>query len=189
VATSAPRSYQRNAPVLGWIGAGNYGSRILIPAFRNAGAQFDALLTTGGTVHGTGIKGVSFATLSSNPADIFQNPAVNTVVVASRHNTHARFVLDAIASGRHVFVEKPLALSLKEVDQIEAAWRVSRDPSCHLMVGFNRRFSALVNKMKQLIEQVNEPVVFNYTCNAGALPSDHWLRDKEIGGGRLIGEV
>ena len=186
-----PPAYIANGPVIGWIGAGNYASRVLIPAFRAAGARFDTIVTTGGV---TGVHhgcAAGFVTVSSDPADVLRNQAINTVVVATRHDTHAQFVIDALASGRHVFVEKPLALTCDEVDRIEAVWRaaVQGGTPRHLMVGFNRRFAPIVNTMKQLLLNVTGPATFVYTCNAGSLPPDHWTRSVRIGGGRIIGEA
>lgn len=192
VSISANRSYAKNMPVIGWIGAGNYGSRILIPAFRAAGARLDTLVTTGGAENINRGRAANFAAISSDVvADVLQNSTINTVVVATRHDTHAQFVIDALAAGHHVFVEKPLALSLDQVDRIEAAWHTSvrTGDLRQLMVGFNRRFSSLVLIMKKLLAQVSLPATFIYTCNTGSVPPNHWTRDEAIGGGRIVGEA
>lgn len=173
-------------PVVGFIGAGNYASRVLIPAFRAGGAKLHVIASSGGTsgvVHG-GRAG--FDNASSSAADVIADPAVNTVAIVTRHNTHARLTADALRTGKHVFVEKPLALTAAEVDEVEAAWRGSDHL---LMVGFNRRFSPLVLKLRGLLETVREPKAFVMMMNAGAIDPEHWTQDAAIGGGRIVGEA
>jgi predicted dehydrogenase len=186
-----PPAYVANEPVIGWIGAGNYASRVLIPAFRAAGARFDTIVTTGGVAGVHHARAAGFVTASSDPTDVLRNPAINTVVVATRHDTHAQFVIDALASGKHVFVEKPLALTREEVDRIEAVWRTAAANGTppHLMVGFNRRFAPTVMTIRRLLGNLAGPAAFIYTCNARSLPTDHWTRIAEIGGGSIISEA
>jgi predicted dehydrogenase/threonine dehydrogenase-like Zn-dependent dehydrogenase len=184
-------NYAADEPVLGWIGAGNYGSRMLIPAFRAAGARLDTIVTTGGPAgvhHG---RAAGFVAASSDPADALHNRAINTVVIATRHDSHAQFVIDALTTGHHVFVEKPLALTCDQVDRIEVAWCAAARGGmpCQLMVGFNRRFAPLVTTMKRLLASVTGPIAFIYTCNAGSVSPEHWTRSDETGGGRIIGEA
>ena len=178
-------------PVVGFIGAGNYGGRILIPAFKATGARLDTVVTStgaSGVYHG---RKAGFAEASTQVEDVFDNPRINTVGIVTRHNTHADLVTRALQAGKHVFVEKPLALTLDEVDTIEAAL----DSSDHgqgrplLMVGFNRRFAPLAVKMKSLLDSVKQPKAFSYTCNAGMIPLDHWTQDTAVGGGRIVGEA
>lgn len=192
VTLGATPSYAVSSPVLGFIGAGNYASRILIPAFKAAGAQLDTIVTTGGPggVHHGRKSG--FAAASTDSADVMKNPAMNTVVVVTRHNTHANYVIEALRAGKNVFVEKPLALTLADVDAVERACNDAAGAGAgapRLMVGFNRRFAPLVQTMKELIGRVAAPKAFTYTCNAGAIPPDHWTQDMEVGGGRIIGEA
>lgn len=173
-------------PVVGFIGAGNYASRVLIPAFKAAGAKLQVIASSGGTsgvVHG---RRAGFENASSNASDVIADPVVNTVAIVTRHNTHARLTVDALRAGKHVFVEKPLALTAAEVDEVEEAWRGA---DRLLMVGFNRRFSPLVRKLRQLLETVREPKAFVMVMNAGAIDPEHWTQDAEIGGGRIVGEA
>lgn len=178
-------------PVLGVIGAGNYASRMLIPAFRNAGAQLSTILTSGGVsaVHHGRKSG--FALASTDERDIFDSQALNTVVVATRHDTHAEFVVKALNAGKHVFVEKPLALTLDELAAIEGAYEARRKSGAPaaLMVGFNRRFAPLVQRLAALVSAVAGPKSFIYTVNAGAIPAEHWTQDRLVGGGRILGEA
>ncbi len=110
-------------------------------------------------------------------------------MVTTRHNNHAQFVCDSLKAGKHVFVEKPLTLKREELNKIIAAYGAASEQEGPLvMVGFNRRFSPHVQKIKQLLQSVSEPQSFIMTVNAGAIPADHWTQDKDIGGGRIIGE-
>lgn len=178
-------------PVMGFIGAGNYASRILIPAFKAAGAQLHTLATAGGinsVVHGSK---AGFAEASTDTAAMLANPNINTIAIVTRHDTHARFVSQALQAGKHVFVEKPLAIDLNGLDQVKAAYEIAHQSGNgpQLMVGFNRRFSPHVQKMKALLAPIKEPKSFIMTMNAGAIPADHWTQDNGIGGGRIIGEA
>ncbi|QDP72370.1 zinc-binding dehydrogenase [Legionella israelensis] len=177
--------------VLGVIGAGNYASRTLLPAFKTHGTQFHTLVSAGGmngVIHG---KKWGFQTASSDVEGMLTNKSINTVVIVTRHNTHAQLVMKALNAGKHVFVEKPLALSLEELAGIEAVYHTANisGNKLHLMVGFNRRFSPHIRKIKTLLHATNEPKSFIMTMNAGAIPAEHWTQDIEIGGGRIIGEA
>ena len=186
------RAYAKGEPVLGVLGAGNYASRVLIPAFKKAGAELGAIVTSGGVSGAHFGKKTGFALVSTDDSKIFDDPAINTVVIATRHDSHANLVIKAIQAGKHVFVEKPLALKMAEIEQLQAAWgqrAASGNPVPLVMVGFNRRFSPLVAKMKSLLKPVKAPKAFIYTCNAGAIPADHWTQNIETGGGRLVGEA
>ena len=169
-----------------FLGAGNYAGRVLIPAFKAAGAQLRTVVSSGGVsaVHYGRKHG--FAQASTDGAEALADPAVDTVVVATRHDAHARQVLAALQAGKHVFCEKPLCLTLEELGEIESEARAR--PAQQLMLGFNRRFSPQVVKMKQLLATVAEPRSFVMTVNAGAIPADHWTQDKAVGGGRIVGE-
>jgi predicted dehydrogenase/threonine dehydrogenase-like Zn-dependent dehydrogenase len=190
-AQSAPATEPAGAPVVGFIGAGNYGSRILIPAFRSAGAILDTVVTNtgaGGVHHGSK---AGFAAASTQLSDVIDNPRINTVAIATRHNTHAGLTIGALKAGKHVFVEKPLALTQDEVAAIESTLAAAAADGVRplLMVGFNRRFAPLVRKMHALLQGVAQPKAFSYTCNAGMIPRDHWTQDPSVGGGRIIGEA
>ncbi len=178
-------------PVLGFIGAGNYASRMLIPAFKAGGAQFHTIVTSGGisgVIHG-GKSG--FAEASTDMSAMLANTAINTAVIVTRHDTHARFVIQALRAGKHVFVEKPLAIHVEELDEVQAAYEQAHRSGSgpQLMVGFNRRFAPQVQKMKTLLQGVKEPKSFLMTMNAGAIPASHWTQDVILGGGRIIGEA
>ncbi|MGB6184578.1 bi-domain-containing oxidoreductase [Sphingopyxis granuli] len=174
------------APVLGFIGAGNYASRVLIPAFAKAGANLDSIASAGGTsgvLHG---KNAGFRRAASDTAELLADPTINTVVIATRHDSHADLAGSALKAGKNVFVEKPLCLTREELADVRAAHDAANTT---LMVGFNRRFAPLVSRMKSLVGQVAEPKAFVMVMNAGAIPASHWTQDPQLGGGRIVGEA
>lgn len=188
VVLSTETTFLKSAPVVGFVGAGNYASRMLIPAFKAAGAQLHTISTSGGingVVHG---DKAGFSHATTDTAAMINNPDINTVAIVTRHNSHSRFVVDALQAGKHVFVEKPLAITSEELAQLESAYQVAAIKP-QLMVGFNRRFSPQVQKMKALLSAVKEPKSFIMTMNAGGIPADHWTQDNLVGGGRIIGEA
>lgn len=181
---------KHEVPVVGFIGAGNYAGQVLIPAFKEASALLKTVASS------TGVSGVhfgkkhGFTQTTTDVATVFSDSEINAVVVATRHDSHARYVLDALQAGKHVFVEKPLCLTLEEVEEISNAYNVFDEGKAPLlMVGFNRRFSPQVMKIKELLSGSTEPKSFIMTVNAGEIPADHWTQDPEIGGGRIIGEA
>ncbi len=168
-----------------FVGGGNYASRVLIPAFKSAGANLIALVTSGGmsAVHHGKKNGFLVASTDIEQA---LNDTVDTVVIATRHNLHASQTIQSLEKGKHVFVEKPLALTHREIDDIEASQKVAKTM---VMVGYNRRFSPHIQKIKTLLEAKPIPKTFIMTMNAGEIPKDHWTQDAEVGGGRIIGEA
>jgi predicted dehydrogenase/threonine dehydrogenase-like Zn-dependent dehydrogenase len=171
---------------VGFIGAGNYAGAVLIPAFHATGARLRTLASAGGvsSVHSGRKFGFEQATTDTDA--LLRDEATNIIVVSTRHDSHARYVLAARAQGKHVFVEKPLCLSRDELLQIEQAY--AGDGAPLLMVGFNRRFAPQVQRMQSLLAGAPGPKAFVMTVNAGAIPANHWTQDREVGGGRLIGE-
>jgi predicted dehydrogenase len=131
-------------------------------------------------------KKFGFEVSSTDTAAALADAETDAVLITTRHNAHAKQVLAALEAGKHVFVEKPLALTLEEIDAIEAAAQRS---GRLLMVGFNRRFAPLSVKVKSLLAGLPGPKSFIATINAGAIPGDHWTQDPEIGGGRIVGEA
>lgn len=184
----ATPSFRADRPILTIVGAGNYASRILIPALRANGAQLDTIVTSGGFAGVVNAKRAEFARSSTDASAAIADPRANTVVIVTRHDTHAPLVTQAIEAGKHVFVEKPLALTVTDVDVIEALYREQDDPR-QIMVGFNRRFAPMVRKLKAALDASAEPKALVLTMNAGALPTSHWAQDAAVGGGRIIGEA
>lgn len=189
--TEASPSFAPGQPVCAFIGAGNYASRVLMPAFKKAGAQLHTVVTSGGVsgvIHG---KRQGFAEASTDLDEMLRDRNIHVAAIVTRHGAHASMAVRALQARKHVFVEKPLALTQDEVAEVEAAYAAARAAghSTHLMVGFNRRFAPQVVKMKSLLTPVREPKSFIMTMNAGAIPPDHWTQDIASGGGRIIGEA
>lgn len=184
--SSAPR-----AAVVGAIGAGNYAGRVLLPAFGKTNCRLKSIVSHGG-VSGTHYgKKLGFEQSTTEAQELFDDPEINTIIIATRHDSHAKFAIEALGRGKHVFVEKPLALTTEEIDAIEAAYgRASEEPDApKLMVGFNRRFSPLMQDLKADLGKSEDPISLIYTCNAGAVPADSWVQDPAAGGGRIVGEA
>ena len=170
-----------------FLGAGNYAGRVLIPAFRDAGAELRTVVSAGGASAVHFGKKFGFANASSDAEAALADPEVDTAVIATRHDAHARLVLAALRACKHVFCEKPLCLTLDELAGIEA--EAARHADRLLMVGFNRRFAPQVVRMRELLGTLGEPKSFIVTVNAGAIPPSHWTQDPAVGGGRIVGEA
>ena len=171
-----------------FLGSGNYATRILIPAFKAAGANLRSVASDSGVSGVHAGRKYGFATTTTDSDQLFTDASADAVVIATRHDSHARFILQALAAGKHVFVEKPLCLTQDELVEIEKAYATSRNELI-LMIGFNRRFAPQIQRMKMLLQGVSGPKAMVMTVNAGAIASDHWTQDPEIGGGRIIGEA
>jgi predicted dehydrogenase/threonine dehydrogenase-like Zn-dependent dehydrogenase len=172
--------------IVGFIGAGNFASRVLIPAFRNAGAHLGSVASSRGLSAAIAGKRYGFHKATSEPESLLLDPVIDTVVIATRHDSHAQWVERALGAGKHVFVEKPLALSLDELKRIELMLDRARGVLC---VGFNRRYAPHVRTAKELSDKRAGPLVISVTVNAGAIPRDHWTQDSTTGGGRIVGEA
>jgi predicted dehydrogenase/threonine dehydrogenase-like Zn-dependent dehydrogenase len=178
-------------PAVAFVGSGNYATAVLIPAFKGAGAHLASVASNAGVSGVHAAKKYGFEETTTDTARLFTDRGVDALVITTRHNSHARFVLQALEAGKHVFVEKPLCLTLAELDEIEAVHaRLEEQGKAPLvMVGFNRRFAPQVQRIKTLLTGVSGPKSFVMTVNAGAIPSDHWTQDREVGGGRIVGEA
>jgi predicted dehydrogenase/NADPH:quinone reductase-like Zn-dependent oxidoreductase len=174
---------------LGVLGAGQFAAGVLLPVIANL-PRVELL----GVCNATGIKarhvgrrfGFRFAT--TEPREILEHPETDAVLIATRHHLHAPQVLAALEAGLRVFVEKPLCLTLDELETIEAACAAAPEPPT-LMVGYNRRFAPMTRRLVEHLDKASGPKVMHYRINAGYLPPEHWTQDLEVGGGRLLGEV
>jgi predicted dehydrogenase/threonine dehydrogenase-like Zn-dependent dehydrogenase len=169
---------------LSFVGSGNYATAVLIPAFKAAGAHLRSVASSAGVSGLHAGRKFGFDETTTDTNRLFADAGTNAVVITTQHDSHARFVLQALAAGKHVFVEKPLCLTLEELAQIKAAALTQI-----VMVGFNRRFAPQVQKISALLKGAPGPKSFVMTVNAGAIPADHWTQDPEAGGGRIIGEA
>ncbi len=172
-----------------FVGAGSYALSHLIPNLRGTDVVKRGVLTARGTSSRSVQERYGFEFSTSNPADIFQADNIDTVFVATWHNTHAEYACKTIAAGKNLFVEKPLAIDLPELESVEKAVAVSRahgrEP--RIMVGYNRRFSPLTKAARDHLG--SGPMAMTYRINAGAIPLGSWIQDPDLGGGRVIGEV
>ena len=179
---------------LGIIGAGNFAKSVLVPALMNTGGFDVRGVVSARGVSAEGLKettGAGYA--ATDPARVFEDADVDAVVIATRHDSHARLVIEALKRGKHVFVEKPLCLTRDELSGIEVAAKdAAKEGGGILMVGFNRRYSPLIRDLIAHFEGRKEPLAMIYRVNAGRIPKDHaaaWVHDPEIGGGRIVGEA
>lgn len=191
-----PPVERASAPRVSVIGAGNYASRVLIPALAATGARLESLASETGT-SATIVAGKhGFHRATTDVEALMEEPDTVAVVIATRHDSHASLARDALRGGKHVFVEKPLALTMTEVDELESVFRPSdreandkRNRAGILTVGFNRRFAPHSRKAKELLDTVRGPKALVFTINAGAIPRNHWTQDPATGGGRIVGEA
>lgn len=190
LSTQRPLLSQHMNAAIAFVGSGNYATSVLIPAFKQTGARMKVVASSGGVSGVHAGRKYGFEETTTATETVFTDPEINTVVITTRHDSHADLVCQALTAGKHVFVEKPLCLTLEELAKIEATYARLQDQGNAplVMVGFNRRFSPHVQKIKSLLASVSGPKSFVMTVNAGSIPSDHWTQDKEVGGGRIIGE-
>ncbi|HYN85330.1 MAG TPA: bi-domain-containing oxidoreductase [Pyrinomonadaceae bacterium] len=171
---------------VGFVGAGSYAQKFLLPNFKARGAEFVSIATAAGvTARDVGRK-YDFARLASDADEVIEDPDVGLVVVATRHDTHAALARRALEAGKHVFVEKPLALDDAELDEVLGAARAGE---ALLMVGFNRRFSPHAAAAREFFKDRRAPLSILYRVNAGRVPRTSWIQDPREGGGRIVGEV
>lgn len=173
---------------IGLVGAGNFAKGVLIPTLkRHEGIEWAGVCTATGASGSQIAAKHGFAYATTDVERIMGDSKVNVVVIATRHDLHARLACRALEAGKHVFVEKPLCVRPEELSDFEEA--ISRTGGKCLMVGFNRRFSPHTDAIRQAFSGRGTPMVITYRVNAGMLPKDSWIADVDVGGGRIIGEV
>ncbi len=187
IAIPTSRSATAGAAGVGLIGAGNFAKVTLSPALAKTTARLVAVADLLGNAAQHLAKKFGFSQAVTDYHMLLENPEIAAILIAVGHNLHARFVCEALAAGKHVFVEKPLAMNVDEVAAIVAAARTA--PDRHIMVGFNRRFSPHMVKIKQLLAGRGEPLAMNFVGNAGFIPPEVWVHDPVRGGGRIVGEA
>ncbi len=175
---------------IGCLGAGSFARGVLLPAIGQLGGRVRrrVLCSARGLSAADQGEKHGFETATTDEDAVFSDDAVDAVFILTRHHLHADQIVKGIEAGKHVFVEKPLALTVEEIARIETAL-AGRDGACLLMVGFNRRFSPAARKLEEAFAGVTAPLTVSYRFNAGTIPPEHWTQDDEIGGGRLIGEA
>ena len=185
---------------VGFIGAGNFTKAVLFPELKKLpDINLKTLCTATGMNAGETAKKEGFEIASTDYEAMLQDEGINTVFVTTQHNSHAKFICESLEAGKHVFVEKPLAITQEQLDRLKAtveAISLSGDADLNLnssgtpllMAGFNRRFSPHADLLKTYFAQRTGPVLMSYRVNAGIIPPDVWIQDPAIGGGRIIGE-
>lgn len=171
------------------IGGGLYARGTLLPAMKGLSRVSYRGIATSGSVTGWDVgKKFGFRYCAADRREVLDDPETDLVMILTRHDSHARLVAEALEAGKHVFVEKPLAVDPDQLRNVIEAFETHRAGRV-VMVGFNRRFSPFARWLKALLAEVREPLAVHCTVNAGRVPGDHWVHDPVQGGGRIIGEV
>ncbi len=184
------KKYSGSQPVVGFVGAGSFAQNYLLPSVKDK-AQL-AIVATARPNNARYIADkYGFASCTGNANEVFSDKDVNTIFVATRHDTHAEYVIEALKNNKNVFVEKPLCLKPEELETIRTLYN---SKNVLLMLGFNRRFSPFTEQLKSFISKTvnsagSSAISINYRVNAGMVAADHWVHDQQIGGGRILGEV
>ncbi len=177
-------------PVVAFIGAGNYATRVLMPAFKETKSLMHSVInqkSANGVIFG---NKMGFKYASSDINEVFSNDQIDTLVISTQHDSHAKIALEGLQNNMNIWVEKPLSIDIDGIKKIEDFFfKTNDDPKPQLMVGFNRRFAPHVKKIHSLISDISCPKTFIFTINAGKIDNNHWTQDKNRGGGRIIGEA
>lgn len=175
---------------IGVLGAGAFATSTLLPILKKInGIHLVGVCAANGNKARHLAEKFSFGYCTTDEMKIVHDPAVNAVVIATRHHLHAGQVCAALNAGKHVLCEKPLCLNEDELAEIVRAYLAAADPKPLLMAGFNRRFAPMATRLKAFLGEIREPLAMHFRVNAGFIPADHWVNDPEQGGGRLRGEV
>lgn len=189
----ADKNYKGSKGVLGIIGAGNFTKMTMLPALKGGNANFKYIASSGGLTGTQLAKKYGFSHSTTDYTEILKDSEVDAVIITTRHNSHSKFVMEALAAKKHVFVEKPLAINAEQLKAVIGAYesQVSDNPEnkASVMVGFNRRFSPHIAAIKNSLGAEPGPINLVATMNAGFIPANVWVHDMQVGGGRIIGEA
>jgi predicted dehydrogenase/threonine dehydrogenase-like Zn-dependent dehydrogenase len=180
------KNFSERKGVVGIIGAGNFTGGVILPSLKKNNEQLKTIASANGLSAASLARKFGIAKASSDYNEVLSDPDIDAVFITTRHAQHADMVIETLNAGKHVFVEKPLALSHEELDAIITTWQKS---NVSLSVGFNRRFAPLAQKMKKLLGQNDAPMNIVATMNAGNIPANSWVHDMASGGGRILGEA
>jgi predicted dehydrogenase/NADPH:quinone reductase-like Zn-dependent oxidoreductase len=186
--TVQPR--QKDVLRVGCIGAGGFARGIIFPHLRSAaGVLLESVATSTGAAAVSARTGFGFSAAES-PSELLDNPNLDAVFILTRHNSHAAYVKSGLDRGKSVFVEKPLAVDREQLEMVRTAYveALAENRAPFLMVGFNRRFSPLTEKLKDFFARRAEPMLVHIRCNAAFIPRDSWVQDPQHGG-RIVGEL
>jgi predicted dehydrogenase len=190
-AARAPKATGKDGALgIGFIGAGNFATAVMLPALASMpGLSLRGLCSAGGLSARTGAGRHGFAYACTDADEILNDPEIDAVFQLTRHDLHASMLLSALRAGKHVFVEKPLAIRAEELEVIESYLIETKGAGPLWTVGFNRRFATASKLVREHFQGVGEPITATYRFNAGPIPPEHWSQDEEAGGGRLVGEA
>ena len=181
------KEFKSNDCIIGIIGSGNYTGSVILPKLNKLKAQISYIASSNGLSSTRLAKKFNINNSTTDYQQILKNSNVNLVFITTRHDTHAKMILESLESGKHVFVEKPLCLNQSELNDIISKYNKSKSS---VVVGFNRRFSPMAQKLKKLIGNKNDmPINIVMNINAGFISNNSWIQDMNIGGGRVIGEI
>jgi predicted dehydrogenase/threonine dehydrogenase-like Zn-dependent dehydrogenase len=173
---------------VGIIGAGNFTKMTLLPSMKKTGASYKYISSASGVTAKALAKKYGFQYCTSNYKAILEDSDIDLVMITTRHNLHAKMIIECLESGKNVFVEKPLAINSEEISLLEEKYHSISSP-LSLNLGFNRRFSPFIQKAKKLIGEETSTLNMIATMNAGYIPPDVWVHDLKVGGGRIVGEA
>jgi polar amino acid transport system substrate-binding protein len=181
---------QKDTLRVGCIGAGGFARGIIFPQLRSAaGVLLESVATSTGAAAASARTGFGFK-IAESPSELLDNPNLDAVFILTRHDSHAAYVKSALERGKSVFVEKPLAVNREQLEMVRTAYAqaLAENRSSFLMVGFNRRFAPLTEKLKNFFARRAEPMLVHIRCNAGFIFRSSWVQDPEHGG-RIVGEL
>ncbi|RLQ94808.1 bi-domain-containing oxidoreductase [Falsibacillus albus] len=187
VGSISKKVVEKDAISVGLIGAGNFAKNTLLPIMKETGLyRFKGLATTGGVGAAQANQVFSFDYASNDYTKLLDDDEIDLIVVSTQHNSHAKFIIEALEAGKNVYCEKPLCLTLDELEKIESTYKSSKG---ELFCGMNRRHAPIIQQIKKNLSTDKIPAIYNYICNAGYIPEEHWTQNESVGGGRIIGEA
>lgn len=183
-----PKEFKSEEKIsVGLIGAGNFARNTLLPIMQSTELyNLKALATTGGVGAAQASDVYGFEQITNDYKRLFDDPKIDLVVISTNHSSHAKLIIEALEAGKHVYCEKPLCLTIDELEEVEAAYSAS---GRELFCGLNRRYAPLIQQVKKSLSTDKIPAIYDYIVNAGFIKSDHWTQVEAIGGGRIIGEA
>lgn len=178
-------------PAVAVIGAGNFTQQVLLPALAATPARRAAIVSQGGATAAQAASRFEFERSSTDVDAVLADDSIDAVFITTRHDSHADLTMQALRAGKHVYVEKPLAIRHEELHALEKLLDEVRDTGTPpiLTVGFNRRHAPLTARARELLQPRHEPIAMTMLMNAGPIPPAHWVHDPDVGGGRIIGEA
>lgn len=171
---------------VGLIGSGNFARSVILPNISKfKDFELVGVSTGGSTSAGQTTKKYDFKYSTTDYKKLLEDKEIDLIIIATPHNTHSKFIIEALDSGKHVYTEKPLAINEEQLEKVKEAYERNNQ---HVIVGFNRRFSPFAKWIKEKLQTNKFTSLIQYTINAGEIPKDHWINDPSVGGGRIIGE-